>query len=149
MLCTNWPPLHSGTHHLQTGYASWRVPQLLPDYCTAEGTGFLPRGKLGCACSRHPDGKHSKLPHWTCVDLVAALQPSDLVSFMANLHMQTLFRACLTLSSFFLAFSSCVIVLLLSAWGRLVVSSFLPSLLIFTPSRRSWHFCLNASFFFL
>lgn len=55
---------------------------------------------------------------------------------------------CLTLSSFFLAFSSCVIVLLLSAWGRLVVSSFLPSLLIFTPSRRSWHFCLNASFFF-
>lgn len=55
---------------------------------------------------------------------------------------------CLTLSSFFLAFSSCVIVLLLSVWGRLVVSSFLPSLLIFTPSQRSWHFCLNASFFF-
>lgn len=48
---------------------------------------------------------------WTCVDLGAALQSSDLVLFLASLYMQTIWwysEPCLTLSSFSPLFTSCV-----------------------------------------
>lgn len=99
-----------------TGDVAWRVHQLPPG-CHAGSQGR----EAGSCPEQSWDGTGSGIQiwntprspalSWTCVDLVAALQSSDLVPFMASLYMQTICsysEPCLTLPSFFPLFTSCM-----------------------------------------
>lgn len=90
---------------------------------------------------------------WTCVDLVAALQSSDLVSFMASPCMLTIcwyVESCLTLSPSFLLLTSCMShTPAFSVWAEgktSLLSSLILSFPLLRGEKSSWHFSLNASF---